>query len=200
MAMGLKLAILALAAARVGHADTTRLAAAIHGGAEEAEARRHATLAAGAVAGAGFVPIGVMLEERTDPIAHATGIGLIFAGGIPLVFSTLSLPTSSMERFAERFDERRTAGMADDELARRTLDEWRDLAAASRSQRIRLGTGEAVLGLVAAAIGIGLLRHDDHVTSGSVLVGAGVPFIQLGLRGLLQRTPEETWLSHLEDP
>lgn len=193
------LAAVALAVSLPAGADTARLAAAVHGAAEEAEARRDANLAAGAIAGAGLVPIGVALEQRDDALAHATGIGLVFAGGIPLAFSALSLRASSIELFAARFAERRAAGMADDALARITLDEWRVLAAASRSQRLRLGTVEALLGLAATAVGIGLLRPADHVTAGSVLVGAGVPFIQLGVRGLLQRTPEEIWLSYLED-
>ena len=188
-----------LLVARAARPEPSHVAAAIHAGAAEARARRVANLAAGAISGAGFVPIGVMLEERGDSLAHATGVGLIFAGGIPLAFTALSLCGSSMEAFAARFDARQADGMSDDELARVTRGEWRALARASRSQHLRLGTVEIILGLAATVVGVGLLRHDDHVTSGSVLVGSGVPFIQLGVRGLLQPAPEEIWFAHVED-
>jgi hypothetical protein len=154
------------------------------------------------IAGGGaFLPTGIVLAARKDPVSQSIGIGMAVGGGVPLLFSALSLLPSKMEGLRDHFEERRASHMASEELLRVTADEWRETANAS--QRSRLITGYVSLGLGSAstAFGMGLLLakpgfagldRNGQYTVGSVLVGPGMPMITAGVFSLLQRTPEES--------
>ncbi|MFT3699331.1 MAG: hypothetical protein QM831_39650 [Kofleriaceae bacterium] len=159
----------------------------LHAAAADARARREATIATGVIAGAGFVPLGAVLAERPDDAARAAGIGMIFAGGIPCLWSALAFGPSRIEQLADDVD----AGVVDPQ---RALDEWRVIAEDEHHRRIRSGIVESVLGLATIAIGVSLLRDNSRITPGSVLVGAGVPIVQLGVRSLVESTPAESHL------
>ena len=106
-----------------------------------------------------------------------------------------------MERFATRFDARRQSGTLDADLAAITTKEWRDLARVSHDRRRSDGARKMAIGLVATAIGIGFLRERPigglspgaQYSLGSVLVGSGVPILQLGIRTCDQASPQEIW-------
>ncbi len=182
-------------------ASVERLETFAHAAAQEARSARRATLVTTAVAGGALVPAGIVIGRRADSLSQSIGIGMTFGGAIPLAFAALSRSPSPMEKFAARFDARRTSGMLGPDLARITTNEWRDLARVSRDRRRSDGTRRMAMGLVATAIGIGFLRErpigglsqSAQYSLGSVLVGSGVPILQLGIRTRFQASPQEMW-------
>jgi hypothetical protein len=187
--------------------DVARLEAFLHAAARDARDARHANLAAGLIAGVALLPTGIVLARRSDDLSQATGIGMEFGGGIPLALTPLSLLPSPMEQLEAGFAARRAGGMSDAELKRVTLIEWRELALRSESRRFKAGVVETALGLAAVGIGLGFLgvhqvgdlSRTAQTTIGGVLVGSGLPTLQLGVRLFFQRSPQETWwdaLSH----
>jgi hypothetical protein len=163
--------------------DAERLETFVRAASQEARTVRRATLVTTAVAGGVLVPAGIVIGRRPDELSQSIGIGMAFGGAIPLAFGALSLSPSPMEKFEARLDARRKSGMLSPDLARITTNEWRDLAR------------------VATAIGIGFLRErpigslsqSAQYSIGSILVGAGVPILQLGIRTRYQASPQETW-------
>jgi hypothetical protein len=153
------------------------------------------------IGGVAFLPTGIVLAARKDPVSQSIGIGMAVGGGVPLLFSGLSLLPSKMEGLRDRFEERRTAGMARDELLRVTESDWRETADASHSRRLVTGYITLSLGTASTAFGLALLLakpgfagldRNGQYTLGSVLVGPGLPLITAGVFSLFQRTPEES--------
>ena len=182
-------------------ADVERLETFVHTAAQEARTARRASLVAITVAGGALVPAGIVIARRPDELSQSIGIGMTFGGAIPLAFAALSLSPSPMEKFEARFDARRKGGMLSADLTRITTNEWRDLARVSHERRRSDGARRIAMGLVATAIGVGFLRERPigslsrtaQYSIGSVLVGSGVPILQLGIRTRYQASPQETW-------
>jgi hypothetical protein len=121
---------------------------------------------------------------------------MTIGGAAPLVFSTLSLFPSSMERLDDTFERRRASGMASNDLVETTVADWRDAADAGRKRRILTGIVEVGLGGTATGSGLGLLlarplkgfgRNQQYML-GSILIGSGLPILTLGIRSLLQQS------------
>lgn len=170
--------------------------------ARQARASRRAILFTGIVTGAAMVPVGSTLWQRSDAVSQTIGAGLTIGGAAPFAFSLLSVPPSSIERLAGAYEAQRTWGNnSQAELVRATERKWEEIASASHDRRIAVGIVMAVLGGLATGSGIGLLLHspvqgwtqNTQNTVGSVLLGAGVPVLSVGIRGLIQPTAEETW-------
>ncbi len=169
--------------------------------AREARASRRAILLTGIVAGAAMVPVGVTLWQRSDAVSQSIGAGLTIGGASPAAFSLLSLSQSSIERLADDYEARRESGESAVDVVGATEVEWAEIASASHDRRMVTGVAAGVLGCAATVVGIEVLlsnpiggwSRDTQNTIGSVLVGAGVPVFSLGIRALLQETPEERW-------
>ncbi|HWZ89498.1 MAG TPA: hypothetical protein VNW92_11630, partial [Polyangiaceae bacterium] len=151
--------------------------------------------------GVAFLPAGIVLSTRKDPVSQSIGIGMAVGGGVPLLFSALSLLPSKMEGLRDHFEDRRASNMATDDLLRVTEDEWREAANASHNVRLITGYITLSVGSASTAFGLGLLLakpgfagldRNGQYTVGSLLVGPGMPLITAGVFSLFQRTPEES--------
>jgi hypothetical protein len=186
-------------------ADVARVEGLVHAAAAEAHKARHAGMLAGLVAGAALVPTGIVLNHRSDDVAQSIGVGLIVGGAAPAAFSLLLLLPSPAEQFADSYDRRRASGMSGRDLVRATEADWQRLAENSRDRRVRMGHVEMWLGAAATGAGIYLLvskpfsgmSRNEQYTIGSLLVGPGIPFVTLGIRSLVQESPEErAWATY----
>jgi hypothetical protein len=83
--------------------------------------------------GVAFLPADIILSARKDPVSQSIGIGAAVDGGVPLLFSVLSLLPSKMEGLSDHFEERRASNMAAADLVRVTEGEWREAANASHN-------------------------------------------------------------------
>jgi len=183
-----------------GADSVERLSASLRASAAEARSARLSILVTGATSGAVLVPAGVALWARADPVSHSIGVGMTIGGAAPLTFSALSLRRSALERLSERFEERRAAGGDARELMLSTLQAWSDAERAAHDQRIVSGFVELGIGAAAAAGGLGFLLarplagigQGERQTIGSILVGAGVPVLAIGIRSLVQPSIAET--------
>jgi hypothetical protein len=106
-----------------------------------------------------------------------------------------------MERFALSFETRRAAGVSNEELVRCIESDWARLAEASDRRRILGGWISVGLGTALTGAGLTMLLADPGVfgqsrngqyTTGSFLVGPGVPILGVGIRALIIETPEES--------
>jgi len=181
---------------QVGSEQVLRLGAFLHASALEALSARRSIIVTGLVTGAALVPVGIVLWERSDAVSRSIGSGMTIGGAAPLVFSTLSLFPSSIERLDDTFERRRASGMTSNDLIERTLTDWRDAVDAGRKRRILTGIIEVGLGGAATGVGLGLLlvhplkgydRNQQYML-GSLLLGPGVPILTLGIRSLLQQS------------
>lgn len=162
--------------------------------------------ATGAMTGALLLPTGIALSTRSDDVSQSIGVGMIVGGSASLLVSLASLRSSTMEGLATSFEEARASGAASAELVRATELAWAD--AAEKSHRKRIGGGIVALALGAACTGAGLYlmlsepgvfgqSRNGQYTTGSFLIGPGVPILGNGIRALVQETPEETsWKAH----
>jgi hypothetical protein len=167
---------------------------------------RTTVVVTGLVAGAALVPAGVVLAKRSDDVSRSIGVGMSVGGGVPLLFSLLSLRSSEMEHLASSFDTLRASGTSDAALVGQLESDWARMAEA-RHDRRNLG-GAIMVGLGLALTGAGLymllrdpgvlgLSRNDQYTAGSFLTGPGVPILSVGIRALLQESIEETsWESY----
>jgi hypothetical protein len=174
--------------------------------ARSARDARTTVVVTGLAAGAALVPAGIVLAERSDAVAHSIGVGMSVGGGVPLLFSLLSLRSSNMEHLASSFDTLRTSGVSDAALVGRLESDWASMAQASHDRRILVGA--IMVGLGSALTGAGLymlladpgvfgLSRTDQYSAGSFLTGPGVPIFGVGIRALLQESVEETsWESY----
>jgi hypothetical protein len=159
----------------------------LHALAAQSTDHRHAQSLIGVVTGAVLIPTGVVLAARpSDDVGNTLGAGLIVSGSVALLLGALDLLPSNIER------------MADEGVPRK---EWGTIAERARGQRLVFGVVETALGLASTAFGVTMLVADEGVFGlsrnrqyrmGSISAGAGVPFMALGLRTLLVRSPEET--------
>jgi len=168
-------------------------------------ARLSAALAQGAVSTATLVP-GVLLASRNDSDLQLLSIGFIVAGAIQLATAPLFLISSPLERIRSRFLEGVASGENSKALADRIEAELREAAARKRATRPYFGGTSLLLGAASFATGMtflfvqpgvaGMGRQTQHIW-GAALVGVGTPFVQMGIRSLLQRSPEEAaWDSY----
>jgi hypothetical protein len=189
-----------------GSFEATRLHDALTLAARSARDGRTAGVATGLVAGAALVPAGILLARRSDAVSQSIGVGMTAGGTASLLFASLSLPTSSMERIAASFDARLASGASEDEIVHATEADW--AAAADSGHDRRVVRGWISVGLGAALTGTGLYMlladpgvlgqsRDSQYGVGSFLVGPGVPILGVGLRSLLQESTEEaSWKAY----
>jgi hypothetical protein len=181
--------------------DVEHASADIHQLAEQAHDHRVATLTLGVVSGAALLPSGIVLASRpSDEVGNILGTGMIVTGSVAMVLGAFELPASNIERMADTFDARREKGMSNAELLRLSYSEWRDEAAAARRTRHFFGGVEAIIGALSTAVGLTMLLASDGLLGldrdrqyriGNISLGMGVPFLGVGLRTLLIRSPEE---------
>jgi hypothetical protein len=177
------LTLFAGAASAAGEEESLELRAL----AAQSTDHRHAQSLIGLVTGAVLIPTGVVLAARSsDDVGNTLGTGLIVSGSVALLLGALDLLPSNIERMAEEVVPRQ---------------EWGTIAERARGQRLVLGVVETALGVASTAFGVTMLVADEGVFGlsrnrqyrmGSISTGAGVPFMALGLRTLLVRSPEET--------
>jgi hypothetical protein len=169
--------------------------------ADAARSARTTTIVTGVVSGVLLVPTGVVLARRDDDVSRSIGVGMTIGGSASLLFSTLSLRTSTTEGLSASFDELRASGVSNEELVRTMESRWADAAEASRRKRVVGGWISVGLGTALTGAGLSLLLADPGVfgqsrngqyTTASFLVGPGVPILGVGLRALTQETTEET--------
>jgi hypothetical protein len=184
-------------------ADTTRAGAELHAMAGQAADARAAMGIVGLASGAALFPAGLVLitTRADDPVGKSLGVGMSATGGAALFLGLLSLRESGIEEERDTFDERRASGMTSAELMRLSLIEWQTAAEASRARRRISGAIETIFGVVSTAAGLTLLLANPGILGmdrnrqynvGSLLVGPGVPFLSLGIRTLMIRSPQET--------
>jgi hypothetical protein len=187
--------------APAGAPAVEQIAALLRENATSARDTRLAIASTQIAGGVAFLPAGIVLAARKDPVSQSIGIGMAVGGGVPLLFSGLSLLPSKMEGLLADFEQRRAAGTSSDELLRVTENEWRTTAEASHSRRLVTGYVTLSLGTASTAFGLALLLakpgfagldRNGQYTLGSVLVGPGLPLITAGVFSLFLRTPEES--------
>jgi len=169
------------------------------------KARLSTALAQSAVSTATLVP-GVLLDRRSDSDLQILGIGFIIAGSIQLGLSPLFLIPSPLEKIRARFLEGIANGENPEALADRIEADLREAAAHKSASRPYSGGATLLFGAASFATGMtflfvqpgvaGMGARTQHIW-GAALVGMGAPFAQLGIRSLLQRSPEEAgWSSY----
>jgi hypothetical protein len=184
-----------------GDPEVERAASLLEQSAISARDTRLAIAVTQIVGGVTFLPTGIVLAARKDPVSQSIGIGMAVGGGVPLLFSALSLLPSKMEGLRDHFEQRRASNLTSAELLRITEHEWRETADASYQRRLITGYVTLGLGSASTAFGLGLLLakpgfagldRNGQYTVGSILVGPGMPLITAGVFSLFQRTPEES--------
>jgi hypothetical protein len=181
--------------------DVERAGAEVHQLAGQSRDRRVAMIVDGAATGALLLPSGIVLVLRSsDDVGNILGTGLIVSGSVALALGALELTPSSVERMADTFDARRAAGSSNADLLRLSYAEWRDAAASARRTRSLLGGAETILGAVSIAVGMTMLLANEGLFGfdrnrqyrvGSISMGAGIPFLGVGLRTLFIQSAEE---------
>jgi hypothetical protein len=174
--------------------------------ASSARDARVTSIATGLASGVALMPTGIVLTTHRDEVGQSIGVGMTATGSAALLFALLSLRSSKMEQLSTAFEARRASGMSDEELVRATETEWSTAAEKSHDRRRTFGVVSLALGIAASGAGAFMLLADAGVfgqsrntqyTVGSILVGSAVPIAGLGLRALLQESPEETaWRSY----
>jgi hypothetical protein len=156
-------------------------------------------------AGAALIPPGVILSQRSGPLAKTLGIGMTLGGSIPFLFVFSTLLPSKMERLRDEFDERRASGASEPELLRSLDEKWAGAARSAHNRRVVVGIVDLALGTAATGTGlffllsnrVGSMSRDAQYTVGYSLVGSGVPVAAFGIRSLVQKSLEETsWAAH----
>jgi hypothetical protein len=170
---------------------------------DAAEARRARRVrgSIGAVLGAMLLPVGVVLLGKGHPVQNALGVGLVVGGATQLANSLAVFFPTATERLRRDHEQRRTrAGISPGELLRETEQIWRTRAKDEYIGRRIVGIGYAALGAVLAPVGMTLLLMEGQLFDisrqgqyklGSALLGAGVPFLGLGLQLIFEAGPLE---------
>jgi hypothetical protein len=192
--------LLGSATVRADDAGGNLLGVDLRAAAEQSRTSRRAVVLTGILAGAVMVPVGLALWHRSDAVSQSIGSGMTIGGAAPMVFSALSLSPTRIERLDARY-ERQLGWRQGASLDRETEAEWADLVDGAREARIARGCVGIALGTLATAAGAGLLLADpihgltrnQQYTVGAIAVGAGVPVLAIGVRAMLQLSPEETW-------
>jgi hypothetical protein len=183
-------------------ADAARASAKLHAIAAQAADGRAAMGIVSLAGGVALLPTGLVLitTRADDPVAKSLGVGMSATGGAALVLGLLSVRESAIEEMSDTFEERRASGMSNAELMRQSLTEWQTAAEASRVRRRVSGAIEAIFGVISTGAGLTLLLANPGILGmdrnrqynvGSLLVGPGVPFLSLGIRTLMIRSPQE---------
>jgi hypothetical protein len=186
--------------------ETARLERELAFYAAEGRRERIAMLATSLACGAVLLPAGIVLSERSDAELNLFGLGLIIGGSAQLFGVPFFLIASPMERVSARHHERATSAETDPALLRNTEDDWARAATESRLVRTSVGVVYAALGVAAVPTGLVFLlaqpgvfgmSREPQYNWGSALVGAGVPFVTIGLQLLLRESLAETsWRAH----
>jgi hypothetical protein len=169
------------------------------------KARLSAALAQGTVSTATLVP-GVLLDRRNDSDLQLLGVGFIVAGSIQLAMTPLFLIPSPLERIRTRLLEGIASSESSAALADRIEADLREAAKHKSATRPYSGGTSLLLGAASFATGMtflftqpgvaGMGSRTQHIW-GAALVGVGAPFVQMGIRSLLQRSAEEAaWSSY----
>jgi hypothetical protein len=169
------------------------------------QARLSSGVALSSLAAATFVP-GVFLERRRDSDLQLLGVGFVIAGSIQLAMSPLFLIPTPLEKIQAQLSQGMANGVSAQALANRIETDLCE--AAARKSANRPYTGGTLLSLGAASFATGMTflfmqpgvagmgARTQHIW-GAALVGVGTPFAQLGIRTILQRSPEEAaWISY----
>lgn len=181
--------------------DLRRLDAELDLFAAQERRTRVATAVTGLSIGSALVPTGIVLVGRTDGVSQALVIGMIVGGSAQLLAVPLAFIPSKMDDMRVRLHERIVAN-ADREATVRAIEiEWRAAAGAARSKRKYAGTTMAIVGSLSLSLGLTFLLAPQGVlgmsrktqyTVGGVIMGVGIPVTTIGVRFLLEWSPEET--------
>lgn len=173
--------------------------------AAEAHRARLASALTGLGVGAALVPSGFVLLGRSDGVSRALVIGMIIGGSAQLLSAPFMFIPTRMDELRDDFKQRPRA--LDSESTVSALeDEWRLAAEASRRKRAYVGTTLLILGALNLATGLTLLlapagilgmSRGTQYTLGGVMMGVGVPVTTIGVRFLVEWSPEETsWAAY----
>jgi hypothetical protein len=156
--------------------------------------------------GAAMLGPGIALSRRADSELQFIGAGFIVAGSIQLATVPLLLIPMPIERIHDHLNERLARGEDEATVARAIETELRDASARKERTRPYVGAAGLALGTAGLATGMvfllarpglgGMARQTQYIW-GAALVGAGAPFVTMGLHNLLQRSPEESaWAAY----
>jgi hypothetical protein len=180
--------------------DVKRLGAELDLFSAEAHRARLAAALTGLGIGSALVPSGIVLLERTDGVSRALVIGMITGGSAQIVSVPFLFIPTRMSEIRDEFTNRQM-NFDSQAMVRTFENEWRLAAEASRRKRGYLGVTLLVVGVVHLATGLSLLLASEgalgmsrktQYTWGGVMLGIGVPVTTLGVRFLLEWSPEET--------
>jgi hypothetical protein len=180
--------------------DVKRLGAELDLFSAEAHRTRLAAALTGLGVGSALVPSGIVLLDRTDGVSRALVIGMITGGAAQLASVPLLFIPTRMSEIRDEFMSRQ-ANFDSQAMVRAFENDWRLAAEASRRKRGFLGVTLLVVGVVHLATGLSLLLAPEgflgmsrktQYTWGGVMLGVGVPVTTLGVRFLLEWSPEET--------
>jgi hypothetical protein len=185
---------------------STQLGWTLEAFAAEARGRRAAEALGEAALGLGTIVPGAVLMGRNDPTLQLVGTSLVVVGAAQLLTVPALFISTPIEQLDGKYKDAIARGEDPGMVGRRTEAELFGLAERRRSSRVIYGATSLVLGLAAFGTGIvflvqpagilGLDQQSQYVW-GSVLTGIGGAFVVGGLRGIFERTPEETaWAAY----
>jgi hypothetical protein len=143
---------------------------------------------------------GIVLATRHDSELRFIGTGFVVAGSVQLLTVPLLFIPSKIERLHTHLLDGPVHGESDAQFVAALETDLREEARHARAARPYVASTFTLLGVGALATGLTFLlappgiagmRSNTQYQWGAVLTGVGAPYLMIGLRTFLRRTPEE---------